>query len=637
MSLVIYLLLSGVFTICDGLRVLGASDPLTVELKGSVVLPCYVEDPIPLGELEVEWKKIDTQDLVHLFQDGESRPESQGHDYIGRASFFTEEIKHGNFSLLLTNLTLKDSGVYNCSVYTQQESGQTSAEIKEIEHLIVVGSHAVSANMGEDVTLDCSVVSHIQPEKLEVSWKKIHQQISVLLYQDGEVQTYSSHQNYMDRVEFFSPEEIHKGNFSLRLKNLQTGDRGMYICEVFSEELSANTTVDVRPLGFSRMHLWILSLCGLAFVSPVLLSCLAYCCTSKVALYSQYALVICPNITISLAFILWGVTEGFFIEAEICFVLNFLRIIFLFGIAPYQEKFNESIQRLFKNSAITTDYAVITAFAYIGFLAKLFQDYELLNPILVLAFALLLLVFIAVCMKVLGIRGSIVKRRSLNYLGTTLVNCFRVFAIMTKAFKNAYLVIVVLPFLQLFVAVIGFLNFICRRKNRVFIWMSVLLLLEILSTALSIYVYFVSLENYKERVALTCVNAYLYVLTLIILFEFLFHFYGHYINTRTRHPLGHVSVYMLGAVAPVFVNSVALAVELILKAQKGERTVEDLTVIVIPSECVFALCCLTQQLFAFFQGRGGSGANPESMDGTSVHHRAEVPVHNHELQTLNQS
>ncbi|XP_037399831.1 butyrophilin subfamily 2 member A2-like [Pygocentrus nattereri] len=137
MGVIIFLFLSGVLFICEGLHVVGPSGPLTVELGGSVMLPCYVETPIPLEELEVEWKRADSEALVHLFQDGESRPEAQDQAYSGRASFFTEEVERGNFSLLLTNLTTKDAGVYNCFVYSQQETGQTSVEIKEITTISV--------------------------------------------------------------------------------------------------------------------------------------------------------------------------------------------------------------------------------------------------------------------------------------------------------------------------------------------------------------------------------------------------------------------------------------------------------------------------------------------------------------------
>ena len=77
----------------------------------------------------MEWKRTDSETLVHLFQEGESKPDAQDPAYSGRASFFTEEVERGNFSLLLTNLTTEDAGVYNCSVYSQQETGQTSVEI----------------------------------------------------------------------------------------------------------------------------------------------------------------------------------------------------------------------------------------------------------------------------------------------------------------------------------------------------------------------------------------------------------------------------------------------------------------------------------------------------------------------------
>uniref|UniRef100_A0AAR2J359 Ig-like domain-containing protein n=1 Tax=Pygocentrus nattereri TaxID=42514 RepID=A0AAR2J359_PYGNA len=316
----------------EGLHVLGPSDPLIVELGGSVMLPCYVEAPLPLEELEVEWKGADSGTLVHLFQDGESRPEAQNQAYSGRASFFTEEVERGNFSLLLTNLTTKDAGIYNF-------------EIKEIEYLIVTGGHVVSAYVGEDITMNCSVDSHIPPEKLdEVSWKKVDQQIQVLIFLNGEVQPESTHERYADRVELFSREEIQKGNFSFRLKDLRTEDKGQYICEAFFGEFADNTTVEVQQLGFSSMHTGILLLCIIAFVVPVVLGYPAYVSlkrndNSKRALAVQYTLVCCSNIALCLAFILWGVIEGFLTEASTCSALNLLRILFLFWIAPYLDTF----------------------------------------------------------------------------------------------------------------------------------------------------------------------------------------------------------------------------------------------------------------------------------------------------------
>ncbi|KAL0198695.1 hypothetical protein M9458_007235, partial [Cirrhinus mrigala] len=104
-------------------------------------------------------------------------------------------------------------------------------------HLIVSrANHPVSAYVGEDVTLICSVDSHITPE--EVSWRKIDkdEEISVLLFQSNTIKPEAADERYRDRVEFFT-DEIPKGNFSLRLKSVRTEDKGVYMCQAKSGRL----------------------------------------------------------------------------------------------------------------------------------------------------------------------------------------------------------------------------------------------------------------------------------------------------------------------------------------------------------------------------------------------------------------
>ncbi|KAL0199325.1 hypothetical protein M9458_007865, partial [Cirrhinus mrigala] len=110
-------------------------------------------------------------------------------------------------------------------------------------------SRSISASVGEDVTLNCSVDSHITPGDLKVSWKKTDEDgdIVVLLYQNNKTSPEASHERYRDRVEFFT-DETPKGNFSLRLKSVRTEDKGVYMCEVFAGGLSANTTVELEKL-----------------------------------------------------------------------------------------------------------------------------------------------------------------------------------------------------------------------------------------------------------------------------------------------------------------------------------------------------------------------------------------------------
>ncbi len=118
------------------------------------------------------------------------------------------------------------------------------------ERFLVSGSdRSVSAYDGEDVTLNCSVDSHISLEHIdEVLWIRTDGDILVLLFQNND--SGSADEQYRDRVEFFTA-EIPKLNFSLRLKSVRTEDKGVYMCQVFAGGLSANATVILEQLGES--------------------------------------------------------------------------------------------------------------------------------------------------------------------------------------------------------------------------------------------------------------------------------------------------------------------------------------------------------------------------------------------------
>ncbi|XP_050960131.1 junctional adhesion molecule-like [Labeo rohita] len=291
-----------------GLAVHGPSGPLVAPLGTSVVLPCYVDELLSVDGLEVEWRRTDSETLVHLFEDNDSRAEAQHQDYQDRAHFFTEHIKDGNFSLRLDNLRAEDEGVYTCKVHCQLESGEIEVQIKHVERLLVSGSdQSISVSVGQDVTLNCSVNSHIKPEDIEeVSWKKTdedEEHILVLLYQNNKTFSDSSDKRYRDRVEFFTA-EIPKGNFSVHLKSVRTEDKGVYMCQVFAGEASANATVVMVQLGFSVLHIMVLILCVAASGSALLLCGLIYCtsqnkdytCKTSVYLFGSVSIVLVTSI-----------------------------------------------------------------------------------------------------------------------------------------------------------------------------------------------------------------------------------------------------------------------------------------------------------------------------------------------------
>uniref|UniRef100_A0A672LDS5 Ig-like domain-containing protein n=1 Tax=Sinocyclocheilus grahami TaxID=75366 RepID=A0A672LDS5_SINGR len=104
------------------------SAPLVAPLGSSVVLLCYVDELLLMEDLKVEWRRTDSEALVHLFLDGESRPEAQQQEYHDRAHFFTDQIQRGNFSLLLDNLRAEDEGRYTCRI----PKGNFSLRLKSV-------------------------------------------------------------------------------------------------------------------------------------------------------------------------------------------------------------------------------------------------------------------------------------------------------------------------------------------------------------------------------------------------------------------------------------------------------------------------------------------------------------------------
>lgn len=123
------------------------------------------------------------------------------------------------------------------------------------ERLVVTGEdQIVFAHVGEEVVLNCMVDSHVPPQHFdEVSWMKVDKKsdiVPVLLFQNGTIFSGSNHERYRDRAEFFR-EEIPKGNFSMRLKNVQTADKGEYMCEVHAEYSVSSATVEIGRLGKS--------------------------------------------------------------------------------------------------------------------------------------------------------------------------------------------------------------------------------------------------------------------------------------------------------------------------------------------------------------------------------------------------
>ncbi|XP_028812952.1 uncharacterized protein LOC114766379 [Denticeps clupeoides] len=409
------------------------------------------------------------------------------------------------------------------------------------------GARAVSAGLGEDVILSCSVDSSEQIE--EVVWKT-DQDIIVLQYKDGEVLPDSSHERYRGRAEFF-PAEIHKGNFSLRLKEVRTEDKGDFMCEVHTSLLSASTTVLLQDLGLSLLHVLILLLCIIAALLALSLS--SFMClkmrgrtpANPEELNLHCLLVFGPNVLLFAAFVLWGLTEGFPAEVVSCSALVLSRFLLLFTVALYVEQLPAFLQNLvkksfrFENSIVTTTQS-----------------------------------------RNAGTETQTGSRRSTSGVPSAVV-VISVFAVMMG-----------LPFIG---SVLIIMKKRCGVSIPVLFWIIFVrlwILSRLTTIGIVLYYFYQGLEDADDVGLMTVV-----VLLLIIsMCDFLHVFH------RPSYPESVKWImYISGAVGLCVVNSVTLVAELVMKTRSGQRVIKDLRWAVFPSECVFVFvwCSLCFYYYEF--------------------------------------
>ncbi|KAG7455335.1 hypothetical protein MATL_G00255530 [Megalops atlanticus] len=592
MMSIIYGLFSVLLTVrTNGFSMQGPAAGSTVaQLGGSVLLPCSVDRPLALEEVEVEWRRTDSETLVHLFQEGESRPESQPERYRERATFFNELIPKGNFSLLLTNVSTEDRGVYECVVHSNLESNRISVEIKDVERLVVTGSdQAISVHAGEEVIMNCIVDTHVPLNELQVEWLKTDQDIMVLLFSEGESRPESQHERYQARAQFF-PEEIQKGNFSLKLRDVKTEDKGEYMCSVHSDSQSANTTARLLELGFSYLHLSVLvfsiSAPFIALLSSVpALVWIIKKDGSKRALFLHGFHVIAPCIMNFCAFILWGMTEGFLAEAFTCSAINLLRILLLFKMAPYLQLIPDNLCIvMIKRKTMHFEVMVINT----GICSVFLWEYLTNNSPVGWAkfqigcgfgFTIILCVmaFISIgttdafSFEMLAVSIPVQVLSIAQMKGTIIIEYF---------VGNA---------LTLFaMAALTFIKPCCMLfKKHLYTCLLVIIFISQITTVFRHLD--VTQDKSKEGPGLISVTAYLYTLTAAAGFK----------HRSDLPAIPHTFLYMFGATGLTVVNSVAVAVELFQKAKTGHQTVEDLQIILLSFESVFVTGWLTLQLFAY--------------------------------------
>uniref|UniRef100_A0A3B5LKZ0 Ig-like domain-containing protein n=1 Tax=Xiphophorus couchianus TaxID=32473 RepID=A0A3B5LKZ0_9TELE len=118
-----------------------------VEVRGepgqSITLPC--SSAASSSVIAVQWRRTDLgSEYVLLFRDGQFDVGNQNPSYQNRVDLVDQQMKDGNVSLVLKNLTTNDTGLYQCQV---QNEGSLDTELIRTIRLEVLSP-------GENLFLD---------------------------------------------------------------------------------------------------------------------------------------------------------------------------------------------------------------------------------------------------------------------------------------------------------------------------------------------------------------------------------------------------------------------------------------------------------------------------------------------------
>ncbi|XP_043942488.1 CD276 antigen-like isoform X2 [Protopterus annectens] len=229
------------------LRVGVPRTPVTVQPGSDALLRCRFSvgyRTVDLSWLVLTWR-FQGYEVAKYDEDDEE--EGNCND---RALIFVDELRKGNASLLLTNVTAEDSGIYTCSVvYSSYNQVKTlRLEVSGTSIQVLVPHSMIKVQSGSSVMLGChfTIASEtVDTTILLVIWTLNGTEVA----RYDEVMDENRILN--SRANLFC-ENISNGNASLLLKDIRLQDSGEYMCIIMynQERQDKKITLDVFEHAF---------------------------------------------------------------------------------------------------------------------------------------------------------------------------------------------------------------------------------------------------------------------------------------------------------------------------------------------------------------------------------------------------
>ncbi|XP_038672913.1 butyrophilin subfamily 3 member A1-like [Scyliorhinus canicula] len=245
------------YVLSERFRVLVPDDPIVVTVGDDIVLECQLVPDISLDNLEIRWFTSDSASPVHLYSNGQDRPDVQDKAYRGRTELFKDEFPRGNASLKLKKIKASDGGSYTCFIGSKTYHDEAvihllplNPEVTE-RFRVLVPDDPIVVTVGDDIVLECQLVPDISLDNLEIRWFTSDSASPVHLYSNGQDRPDVQDKAYRGRTELFK-DEFPRGNASLKLKKIKASDEGSYTCFIGSKTYHDEAVIHLQVGGFGH-------------------------------------------------------------------------------------------------------------------------------------------------------------------------------------------------------------------------------------------------------------------------------------------------------------------------------------------------------------------------------------------------